>query len=119
MTVRAKPKPIVQITRYEISLLPEDDINRPLFTINVENRGGDRWAIVRHRQCMNAKGDWSWESIPSEREDEWLAEHRFNRMTALELAQWAAPQIVVNGLTALDVYQRRQADRPEPPAPAV
>lgn len=101
-----QPKPIVQITRYEVSVLPEGDINRPVFTVFVEHRGSDRWAVVRHRACMNAKGEWSWESIPSEREDEWLAEHRFNRATALELAQWAAPRIVVNGDTAVDAYRR-------------
>jgi hypothetical protein len=101
-----QPEPIVQITRYEVSVLPEDDINRHVFTVFVEHRGADRWAVVRHKQCMNAKGEWSWESIPSEREDEWLAEHRFNRGTALELAQWAAPRIVVNGDTAVDAYRR-------------
>jgi hypothetical protein len=100
------PEALVQITRYEVSVLPEGDINRPVFTIFVEHRGEDRWAVVRHRECMNAKGEWSWESIPSEREDEWLAEHRFNRMTALELAKWAAPRIVVNGDTAVDAYRR-------------
>ncbi|UJV42044.1 hypothetical protein [Streptomyces sp. AMCC400023] len=101
-----QPEPYVEITRYEISLLPETDINRPVYTINVENRGNDQWAVVRHRQCMNASGEWSWESIPSEREDEWLVEHRFDRETALKLAKQAAPHLVVNGHTALDVYRR-------------
>lgn len=111
-----QPEPIVQTTAYEISILPAGDISRHVFTINVEWRGEDRWAVVRHRQCMNAKGDWSWESIPSEREDEWLAEHRFNRMTALELAKWAAPRIVVNGRTALEAYR---STYPGPAAAAV
>lgn len=106
-----QPEVIVQITRYEVSVLPEDDINRSVFTINVENRGNDRWAVVRHQRCMNAQGEWSWERVPSEREDEWLDEHRFNRMTALELARWAAPRIVVNGETAVDAYRRT---RPTP-----
>lgn len=106
----AVPTAHVQITRYEVSVLPENDINRPVFTINVEHRGGDRWAVVRHKQCMNAKGEWSWERVPSEREDEWLAEYRFDRMTALELAQWAAPRIVVNSRTATDVYRRTHPD---------
>jgi hypothetical protein len=101
-----QPEALVQIATYEVSILPEGDINRPVFTITVENRGEDRWAVVRHRECMNAKGEWSWESVPSEREDEWLDEHRFNRMTALELAKWAAPRIVVNGHSAVDAYNR-------------
>lgn len=113
MTDQHTPEVIVQITRYEVSVLPETDINRSVYTINVENRGHDRWAVVRHSRCMNAKGDWSWESVPSEREEEWLAEHRFNRMTALELAKWAAPRITVNGRTAAEVWQRT---RPVTPA---
>lgn len=105
-TIPGVPSASVQITEYEVSILPEGDINRPSFAINVSYRGEGRWAVVRHRQCMNAKGEWSWESIPSEREDEWLAEHRFDRMTALQLARKAAPHIVVNGQTAIEAYQR-------------
>ncbi|MFI9344973.1 hypothetical protein ACIG0D_27460 [Streptomyces sp. NPDC052773] len=104
-----QPEPTVQATRYEVSLLPEGDINRLSFTINVEYRGGDRWAVVRHRQCMNAQGEWSWESVPSEREDEWLAEHRFDLDTALRLAKQAAPHVVVNGHTAAEAYRRSQS----------
>ncbi|EFE65828.1 predicted protein [Streptomyces viridosporus ATCC 14672] len=101
-----QPEPIVQATRYEVSLLPEGDVNRLLFTINVEYRGDNRWAVVRHRLCMNAEGVWSWESVPSEREDEWLAAHRFDLDTALRLAKEHAPKVMVNGMTALSVYRR-------------
>lgn len=101
-----QPEPTVQATAYEVSFLPESDINRPYFAITVEYRGGDRWAVVRHRQCMNAKGEWSWESIPSEREDDWLADHRFDLETALRLAKEAAPMVTVNGRTAIEAYQR-------------
>jgi hypothetical protein len=100
------PEPFVQATRYEVSLLPADDINRSVFTIDVEFRGGDRWAVVRHRQCLNAEGEWSWESLPSEREEEWLAEHRFDLDTAQQLAKKAAPHLIVNGRSALEVYLR-------------
>ena len=101
-----QPEPTVQATRYEVSLLPEGDVNRLLYTINVEYRGGDRWAVVRHRQCMNALGEWSWESVPSEREDEWLAEHRFDLDAALRLAKEHAPKVTVNGRTAVDACRR-------------
>jgi hypothetical protein len=100
------PAPHVQATRYEVSLFPIDDINRSAFTINVEYRGRDLWAVARHRQCLNANGEWSWESIPSEREDEWLTEHRFDLDTAQELAKQAAPTLTVNGRTALEIYRR-------------
>jgi hypothetical protein len=107
------PVPFVEATRFEVSLFPADDINRSAFTIDVEYRGHDRWAVVRHRQCLNAAGEWSYESIPSEREEEWLAAHRFDLATAQQLAKQAAPHLIVNGRTALDVYRRN------PPAAAV
>lgn len=102
------PVPHVQATRYEVSLLPDTDINHLTYVIAVEDRGNGRWAVVRHRQCMNANGEWSWESIPSEREEEWLAEHRFDLDTALRLAKEAAPGVTVNGRTALEVWRRTQ-----------
>ncbi|MET9957463.1 hypothetical protein ABZ135_38750, partial [Streptomyces sp. NPDC006339] len=79
------------------------------FTINVEARGNGQWAVSRHRQCIDANGNWSWESIPSERTDEWLAQHRFDLDTALNLARKAAPHLVVNGHTAIDAYHRTHA----------
>ncbi|MFJ2259504.1 hypothetical protein ACIOKD_14380 [Streptomyces sp. NPDC087844] len=100
------PEPFVKATRYEVSLLPADNINRFPFTIDVEYRGHGRWAAVRHRQCLNATGEWSFESIPSEREEEWMATHRFDLDTALQLAKQAAPHLIVNGRTALEVYRR-------------
>ncbi|MGW6531420.1 hypothetical protein [Streptomyces venezuelae] len=104
------PSASVQASRYEVSILPEDDINRSVFTINVEYRGDDRWAAVRHGQCLNAAGEWSYESIPSEREDDWLAGHRFSLGAALVLAKKAAPHLRVNGRTALDAYRRTQGE---------
>lgn len=106
------PEPTVAPTRYVVSCFEPDDENGALYNLAVEYRGRGLWAVVRHRQCLNAKGEWSWESVPSEREDEWLAEHRFDLDTALRLAKEAAPHIVVNGHTAVDAYRRMQeADR--------
>ncbi|MEU6057959.1 hypothetical protein [Streptomyces sp. NPDC047097] len=112
MTTQQQPEPIVQATRYEVSILPAGDINYSVFVLAVEWRGGDRWAVVRHRECLAADGNWSWESLPSEREDEWLAKHRFDLDTALALAREHAPRIWVNGHTALDAYRRTQPAGP-------
>ncbi|WP_369214411.1 hypothetical protein [Streptomyces flavofungini] len=100
----------VQATHYVVSVLPEGDINRSLFTINVEYRGDDRWAVVRHRDCLNAAGEWSYEPRPSERDDDWLAEHRFTLGAALVLAKQAAPHLRVNGHSAVDAYRRTQGE---------
>ena len=93
-------EPYVRPTQYAVSVLPEDDINSHVYEITVEYRGRDRWAVLRGRQCLGTDGAWSWESIPSEREDEWLDAHRFDLDTALRLAKEAAPHVVVNGRTA-------------------
>ncbi|WP_309049058.1 hypothetical protein [Streptomyces sp.] len=104
------PSAIVQATRYEVSILPEGDINRSVFTINVEYRGDDRWAVVRHRDCLNAAGEWSYEMRSSGRDDDWLDQHRFDLGTAIDMAKKAAPHIVVNGHTALDAYRRTRGE---------
>lgn len=100
-------EPQVRVTRYEVSVLPGDDVNYPLYVLAVEARGAGRWAVVRHRQCLGVDGEWSWESVPSEREDEWLAAHRFDLDTALRLARESAPGVIVNGMTAARVLERR------------
>lgn len=108
------PEPTVQPTRYVVSCFEPDDETGAIYNLAVEYRGRGLWAVVRNRQCLNAHGRWSWESVPSEREDEWLAEHRFDLDTALRLAKKAAPQVVVNGRTAAEAYRRTQ--RPAVPA---
>lgn len=105
-TTPGTPRARVQATRYEVSILPEGDINRSVFTINVEYRGDGRWAAVRHGECLNSVGEWSYEMRPSERDDAWLDEHRFDLGDALRLAKAAAPHLRVNGHTAIDAYHR-------------
>lgn len=105
------PEPTVQATRYEVSLLPEDDINRRHFTLYVEWRGDDRWAVTTgFRDCLAADGTWSYEPRPSERDDDWIGTHRFDLNTALSMAKTHASNIRVNGHTAVDAYLRT---RPE------
>ncbi|WP_086565312.1 hypothetical protein [Streptomyces africanus] len=102
------PEPAVQATRYAVSYFPPDDHEGALFNLSVEYRGRGLWAVVRLRSCLGSDGTWSYESIPSEREDEWLAEHRFDLDTALKLAKEHAPKITVNGFTVADALAMRQ-----------
>ncbi|MFF8482369.1 hypothetical protein [Streptomyces antibioticus] len=108
-TDSALPEPNAQATRYEVSLLPPGDINHHLFTLHVEWRGDDRWAVIRHGWCLGSNGKWDYERVPSEREDEWLSWHRFDLDTALALAKRHAPNVTVNGRTAVEVWQRTHA----------
>ncbi len=58
------------------------------------------------RECLSSSGDWDFEPRVSEREDDWLAEHRFDLDTALQLALQQAPDVMVNGRTAQEVLER-------------
>jgi len=91
--------PTVRVTRYEVSCLPEDDPERFAWTLTVEYRGRDLWAVCRMGQCLGTDGQWDYEPRPSGREDDWLKTHCFDLDTALRLAEKAAPHIVVSGLT--------------------
>ena len=87
-------EPTVRVTEYTVSMLPEDDINAGAFDITVAYRGHDLWAVSRSRRCLGRDGTWDWEPIPSERDDEWLAEHRFPEQEALRLAKEQAPLVL-------------------------
>jgi hypothetical protein len=103
------PEPSVRPTRYTVNCVPEDDINASGFTITVEYRGPDTWAVCRHRQCLAADGTWDYEPRPSERGDGWLARYRHDLDTALKLARAAAPLVTVNGWTVADALAMRAA----------
>lgn len=107
----ATPEPTVRATRYTVNCLPETDINASAFEITIEYRGRDLWAVVRHSYCLGCDGTWDYEMRPSEREDEWLAKHRFDLDTAGKLARAAAPHITVNGHTVAEALANLEAGR--------
>lgn len=82
-------------------------INYYSYAIEVTDRGDGRWAVCRMKRCLDADGEWDYEPIPSERTDEWLATHRFDRDTAIRLAREAAPKVKVNGIAAADAESAR------------
>lgn len=96
----------VEATTYTVSLLPFDHIDAGSFSITVEQRSQDRWAVLHHRWCLGSDGEWDYEMQPSSREDDWLATHRFDLDTALALAKEAAPKLTVNGRSAGEVASR-------------
>lgn len=104
------PEVAVHATRFQVTVLPLDDVNASNWSLTVEYRGRDRWAVLRGaRMCLSRSGSWDYEFIPSEREDEWIAEHRFEYAEAIRLAIKHAPDIVVNGMTATEVLERVNA----------
>ena len=92
-----------RLTEVTVCALPDDDINYDLYAVQVQWRGGETYAVMRHRQCLNAAGEWDWEPSPSNREDDWIAGHRFTYQTALEMACRVAPTVICNGRTAAEV----------------
>jgi len=94
----------VRPTVYEVCAYPGDDINRRHFVIEVTHRGNDRWAILQGGFCLSrSTGEWDYESIPSERRDDWLDDHRWSLPEAIERAQDVAPEITLMGKTAVEV----------------
>ena len=93
-------------TRFVFSPLPRDHVDHDLFSVAVEWRGNDRWAVLlRGSWCWSQSCTWDWEPMPPSRDDAWLAEHRFTRDEAIAIA--SSPDflaaITVNGRTAADV----------------
>lgn len=100
----------VEITQASVSVLPEGHPDRETWGLTVDYRGtvdGERrFAVTRTRTCLGADGEWDWEPRPSERDDDWCANHRFDWHTAIRLAAEHAPNVTVNGMTAREVASR-------------
>ncbi len=91
------------VTEYLVGALPIQHPEFHHFAIQVAWRDVDSWAVVRWHSNLGTDGEWDYERSPSNREDEWVATHRFTLERALELAAEAAPHITVNGYTVDDV----------------
>jgi hypothetical protein len=88
-------------TTYTVCAVPQSVRDWEIFALSVEQTAPDRWAIRKgRRRCLNRDGELEWESIPSEREDEFLERCRFGLDEALTLARRVAPTLRSNGITA-------------------
>jgi predicted phage gp36 major capsid-like protein len=96
-----------RVSEVIVSAVPEDDMHHMRFSVAVAWRGGVAYAVVRHRQCLGTDGQWDYETVPSERTDEWIAAHRFTYTDAILLARKACQDITVNGLTVAEVLAHR------------
>jgi hypothetical protein len=107
------PEATVKPTCYAVSLLPEDDVNYRTHAVMVMYCVDGRWAVIHQvtDTCFGADGEWADGIKPYGRGDEWLATHRFDHETALDLAKQAAPSVTVNGITTADLLARQAASR--------
>ncbi|MGW3545875.1 hypothetical protein ACWDNI_35780 [Nocardia niigatensis] len=101
------PEPVAIVTRYDVSCLPRDHQEWGLFSVSVEQRSPDRWAVKHFSNCYDIDGNPSYESLPSERRDEWLERYRHDLDTALALAKRIAPKIRINGFSVADALAWR------------
>lgn len=95
------------VSRYTITAAPEGrDEYTSHFEVTVDRGvqmdGSVQWAVRWMGRCVNRRGEWSYEPIPSSRTDRWLKAHRFDLETALRLAEKVAPEITLNGRKATE-----------------
>ncbi|MFE4915851.1 hypothetical protein ACFRCX_30570 [Streptomyces sp. NPDC056652] len=88
----------VIVTRYEVSLLPLNDVNRKYFTLYVERTRRGMWIVNDGHGGYDIDGDWA----PG-----LAVAHEFNDYDdAIALARRLAPNVTINGHTAADAYRR-------------
>lgn len=100
---------------YQVSVWPRggETVNSGTWSVTVAYRGRDKWAVLRggpgSRTCLGTGGEWDYEPGNSNREDDWLAAHRFGLDDALALAREHAPKVSVMGKTALDILAMEES----------
>lgn len=95
--------PQVIVTSIQVSALPEDHPDARTWSVSVEYRGKDSYAVVHHGQNLSQDGQWNYEPSNSSRDDHFIAQHRFSYEEAIDLAKEACKTIVINSMTAADV----------------
>lgn len=105
------PTPQTRATAYTVTMFREPTIDSHVFDITIEETAPGRWAVRHLGSCLSNVEQWDYEPISSDRTDEWLNAHRFPFPLAREMAERAAPDIVVNGYRAVDVAAKAKASR--------
>lgn len=105
------PGVTIHAVRYQVCALPMDHEDAWTFSIWVEYRGLDRWAVTDGHRCLSATGEWDWEPRNSERGDDYNNTHRFTLVEAWKRAAEAAPHVVINGWTPADVLEHERKNR--------
>lgn len=104
---------IEMATQYTVCALPLDDPNASSFTLTVEWRGGDKWAVMRgpfaycRKDADLDRPHGEYEPRPSSRDVVFLRKYRFSLPVALEMARKIAPKVTVNGHTVADALAWR------------
>jgi hypothetical protein len=89
-------------TEYTVTGLNEEDVNRAAWVITISYRSQGQWAVTNFGYCLNSAGEWDHEPSPSNRTDEWKAQHRFPLLEAQRLAVEAYPNLIISGYWVRD-----------------
>lgn len=110
-----EPETHARPTQYDVSIWPPEIecMDSDTWKLTVEYRGRGLWAVCQGRAVLGSDGEWGWEMRPSEREDAWLATHRYPLDAALDLARKHAPQVMINQMTATEVLARHRERHPD------
>ena len=97
-----KHPPTIYPTQYTVNCVPETVDGYYHFTIVVQYRGHDRWAIYRNTSqggpLWSRQGCWDYGESSEDRDDEqWMADHRFSQEEALSIAAELAPHLTIRG----------------------
>jgi len=75
----------------------DDMRNRVVVDRVFQEDGSFKWAVRDEmRQCLSTDGEWAYESMPSNRPEDWIATHRFDDF---EVA-WGKAKIAAQGILA-------------------
>lgn len=102
----------VEPVKYEVTAYPLRDELRRHFTITVEWRSPDRWAVCnRMGECWNRRTKtWDYESMPSSRTDAFKRTHRFPLDEAIEIAKKIAPTLGIMSWTMDQIIRRNNGE---------
>lgn len=89
--------------------------SRHLWSLTVEYRGRDRWAVRNGRECLSRDGEWDFEPSPGNREQDWITAHRFSLDEALVQAGRHAMAMTYRGITPQQIMKENEdADHAAP-----
>lgn len=89
-------------SEYTIDPCPTHPVEPALFAVKIEWRGEDRWRVTHMSHVYGADGTFEYEGSNHREDENYMATHRFDLDTAVELARRIAPTVKVGRMTFQD-----------------
>jgi hypothetical protein len=102
---------IEAVEEFQLNAIPKDlrgEEERRYFTVKVVRRSGitrydSRWAVMFENDAYNEQLEDQYESLPSNRTDDFLKNFRFPLEKAILIGEKLAQRVLIHGLSAQDV----------------